>query len=62
MAGRRMINREWHAANRMPPNASRSERLRWHERHAKACGCRPIPRSLQGVVSGGPRVRKPRNA
>jgi hypothetical protein len=55
-----MINREWHAANKMPPNASRSERLRWHERHAS--GCRPIPQGLQEIASGRPRVRKTRKA
>jgi hypothetical protein len=45
------LNRQWHEANRMPRNASRSERLRWHQRHATVCGCRPIPESLLSGIS-----------
>lgn len=40
------INAVWHAANPMPPNASRKQRLNWHLQHAAACGCRPIPPDL----------------
>ncbi|MGC4175057.1 hypothetical protein [Demequina sp.] len=43
------INREWHAANRMPAHPSRHERAQWHFEHANACGCRtpsPAERAL----------------
>jgi len=45
-ASKSKLNRAWHEKNRMPPRASRPARLAWHRRHAKACGCRPIPASL----------------
>lgn len=36
------MNREWHMANRMPPNATEEQRIAWHTAHARACGCRKI--------------------
>lgn len=36
------MNREWHLANRMPPNATEDQRIAWHTAHAQACGCRKI--------------------
>lgn len=36
------MNREWHMANRMPPNATEDQRIAWHTAHAHACGCRKI--------------------
>jgi hypothetical protein len=36
------INRKWHEAHRMPPNASEDERIAWHLDHARHCGCRRI--------------------
>jgi hypothetical protein len=44
------LNREWHAANRMPPKATQDQRVAWHRAHAEACGCRPIPESLRKLI------------
>ena len=41
------INAKWHAAHRMPPRATLAQRLRWHVAHAKHCGCRAMPLSVQ---------------
>jgi len=38
------MNKDWHAKNSMPKNATMEQRLRWHKEHAPACGCRPIPK------------------
>jgi uncharacterized protein YdhG (YjbR/CyaY superfamily) len=40
------LNAAWHLRNRMPRNASLYQRVVWHLAHARACGCRPIPRSV----------------
>ncbi|WP_229170378.1 hypothetical protein, partial [Bradyrhizobium altum] len=49
--GRRMaLNREWHRDHRMPPRASREQRIKWHVAHAAACACRPIPDSIKADV------------
>jgi hypothetical protein len=40
------INKEWHDAHRMPPNATLEHRIAWHLEHAKHCQCRPIPEKL----------------
>ncbi|NSL55773.1 hypothetical protein [Uliginosibacterium aquaticum] len=40
MAG---LNREWHAAHRMPEQATAEQRIAWHLAHAQHCRCRPIP-------------------
>ena len=37
------INAEWHYRNKMPKNANIDQRIDWHARHQKACGCMPIP-------------------
>lgn len=44
------INEEWHESNRMPANATREQRVRWHFEHAEACGCRPVPEDLKDDV------------
>ncbi len=36
-------NAWWHAAHRMPANASLNERVKWHVDHAAHCACRPMP-------------------
>lgn len=41
------LNREWHRDNRMPPRATREQRIQWHVAHAKACTCRPVPDSIR---------------
>ena len=44
------LNREWHQQNRMPPKATRAQRIEWHAEHAKTCGCRDIPESIRQDV------------
>jgi hypothetical protein len=41
------LNKEWHRSNRMPPKATREQRIKWHAAHAAACGCRIIPESIR---------------
>ena len=41
------MNKAWHRAHPMPVRATRAQRLAWHEAHARTCGCRPIPATLQ---------------
>ena len=41
------MNKEWHSKHKMPKNPTAEQRLKWHIEHAKNCGCRPIPKSLQ---------------
>lgn len=43
---RKPLNRDWHEANAMPKNATTAQRVAWHRKHQKACGCRPVPKSL----------------
>ena len=40
------LNREWHLAHRMPPNATLDQRIDWHLEHARECGCRELPASV----------------
>ncbi len=37
------MNKAWHARNPTADRATFEERRPWHERHAKACGCRQMP-------------------
>jgi hypothetical protein len=50
LKGLHKVNEKWHAANRMPENPSREQRVRWHAAHAAACGCREVPASLLAEV------------
>ena len=47
---RSAINKEWHRQNRMPPKATREQRINWHAEHAQACSCRAIPESIKQDV------------
>ena len=53
------INSAWHEKHRMPRNATPTERLKWHEAHAKHCGCRPFTAAmrtkLQRAVAAKPK-------
>ena len=40
------LNASWHAKHPMPKPATLEQRVQWHVAHAKACGCRPMPRSV----------------
>jgi hypothetical protein len=44
------LNREWHLANPMPPKATRTQRVEWHEAHMAACACRPPPADIQAEI------------
>lgn len=44
------LNREWHAAHRMPARATLEERIAWHLEHQRHCRCRPIPEKLLGEM------------
>jgi len=34
----------------MPAGATLEQRLAWHRKHARHCGCRPIPAKLLGLM------------
>jgi hypothetical protein len=44
------LNKEWHQSNRMPPKATREQRIIWHPEHAQECACREIPESIKRDV------------
>jgi uncharacterized damage-inducible protein DinB len=44
------INAKWHAAHRMPRNATIEQRVRWHVAHAAACGCREMPAAIRAEL------------
>jgi hypothetical protein len=46
----RKIDSEWHAANRLPKNATTDQKIGWHLRHAQNCGCRPMPKSIENEI------------
>jgi hypothetical protein len=48
-----MLNKDWHARNRMPINASLAQRVAWHRAHARACGCRPMPAMIAEAIEAG---------
>jgi hypothetical protein len=41
------MNKLWHEQNKLPKNATGTQRIKWHLEHQKRCGCRPIPKSLR---------------
>jgi hypothetical protein len=45
-----VINKAWHALHKMPKNATRAERIKWHAAHAENCACRKPPESLRREV------------
>lgn len=34
------INKAWHQKNRMPENATKEQRIKWHIEHSLHCSCR----------------------
>jgi hypothetical protein len=54
-------NKAWHAAHRMPPKATREQRVHWHAAHAQACACRPIPEGIRPDVEELMAIRAERN-
>jgi hypothetical protein len=52
-----MLNAEWHAAHKMPRNATPEQRVDWHVAHSEACGCRkPSARQLEEIARLRPDV------
>lgn len=45
------INALWHAANPMPPNATLNQQIAWHLKHARVCGCRPMPERIKAEIA-----------
>ncbi len=41
------MNVDWHQANVLGRGAAFEERLQWHVAHAKACGCRAMPKPME---------------
>lgn len=39
----------------MPSKATFEQRCSWHSRHAKACGCRSMPKAIAEALGGDPR-------
>jgi hypothetical protein len=55
-----VLNKEWHRSNRMPPKATREQRIKWHAAHAAVCSCRAVPEGIrQDVEKLLKRRRKP---
>lgn len=52
------LNKEWHRLHRMPPGATREQRVKWHAAHARACACREIPDSIRADVAKLLKTRK----
>ena len=40
------MNASWHKKHPMPKKPTLAERIQWHLAHAKACGCREIPKTV----------------
>jgi hypothetical protein len=56
------LNAEWHKANKMPPSATTTQRIRWHKAHEEHCACRPIPEKLRALIlktTKGQRTQSP---
>jgi hypothetical protein len=50
------VNAEWHRAHVLGQHAGMDERVAWHQEHAVACGCRPIPAPVQAVIDARART------
>jgi catechol 2,3-dioxygenase-like lactoylglutathione lyase family enzyme len=62
-AQRPKSNAAWHAAHRMPANATLDQRVQWHQAHEAACACREMPESIRAELarrSGPIRSRRER--
>jgi hypothetical protein len=45
-----VLNKQWHRSHRMPPKATREQRIQWHAAHARVCACRAVPGSIKSDV------------
>ena len=50
-AQRSESNAAWHAAHRMPANATLDQRVQWHQAHEAACACREMPKSIRAELA-----------
>lgn len=50
-AQRSKSNAAWHAAHRMPANATLDQRVEWHQAHEAACACREMPKSIRAELA-----------
>ena len=50
------LNSSWHSKHAMPRNATLEQRAKWHLAHAKHCGCRQIPATVNSYLA---RQRRP---
>lgn len=46
----RKVNGLWHHRNPLSTRPTLAERLRWHVSHARACGCRSIPKHVAATL------------
>jgi hypothetical protein len=44
------MDEQWHAAHPLGAKAPMERRIEWHLEHARVCGCRPIPASVQQQI------------
>ncbi len=44
------MNADWHRAHVLGRGASWEDRVRWHEEHARECGCRRPPADIQAEL------------
>ena len=56
-----VVNKQWHDQHRLGSGAPMAARIVWHTEHATACGCRPIPASVQAAIDAQGRDQ-PRDA
>ncbi len=44
------MNADWHRDHVLGSHATMDERVEWHIEHARECGCRPIPASVNAEI------------
>ena len=54
-------NAAWHAKHRMSVGATLDQRVAWHIAHARHCGCRQMPASIQAEIKRRARAARRRN-
>jgi hypothetical protein len=53
-----LVNKSWHAKNKLLRNYPLEKKVKWHTLHQKNCGCRPIPKSVTEEL----KKRKPQDS
>jgi hypothetical protein len=54
------LNAKWHAGHPMPERATLAQRVRWHQLHARACGCRPMPKTVVAELARREQTKRTR--